>query len=211
MDGGRIFRALLSLVMNRSKATRIAATVGQFIAVLFIFMGFFFNPFLIFIGVFVYLGAQMEAEYTQTQSVLANLRVKDVMMTRAPVLREHEPLSLAVELLLQGQDKAFLVLNGEESVVGVVTQNDIIHGLSEKGKNVPVNEMMQVNFEVLDPDMLVNGVYSMMRQKSYSLLPVVLHGRLIGALDQDNIVEFVIIRNALQKYNENHPFERKAA
>jgi Zn-dependent protease len=50
MDGGRVLRALLSFKLKRHIATKIAARIGQFIAVGFIFLGFYSNPFLIFIG-----------------------------------------------------------------------------------------------------------------------------------------------------------------
>jgi len=50
MDGGRIFRALLSFKFSRTKATRIATALGQIIAVGFIIFGFYVSPMLIFIG-----------------------------------------------------------------------------------------------------------------------------------------------------------------
>lgn len=65
MDGGRILRALLAMKMNYLRATEIAATIGQGLAIFFGLIGFFSNPLLVFIAFFVFMGAQQEAAMTR--------------------------------------------------------------------------------------------------------------------------------------------------
>jgi Zn-dependent protease len=69
MDGGRVLRALLAMRMAPERATRIAARVGQGVAVVFGLVGLAVSPLLLVIGVFVWMGAQ--AEYALAASTEA--------------------------------------------------------------------------------------------------------------------------------------------
>src|SRR6478672_6355771 len=62
MDGGRVLRALLATRLRYVAATRLAARVGQVIAVIFVgaSLSRWGTPMLAFIGAFVFLGAQQE-------------------------------------------------------------------------------------------------------------------------------------------------------
>jgi Zn-dependent protease len=61
MDGGRVLRALLAMVTPYTRATQIAAWIGQALAIAFVIFGFFYSPILVFIGFSIFVGAQQEA------------------------------------------------------------------------------------------------------------------------------------------------------
>ncbi len=198
MDGGRVLRAMLSHVMDRVVATRIAARVGQFMAILFVFAGFFSNFWLIFIGVFIFLGAGGEASFETTKSILANYRVQDVLMTKYSILTPEDTLGKAVDLLLDGQEQEFLI--GDQSqVVGVLTRKGLIEGLSEFGKEVPVSKAMNSDFLELDPDMALKDVYQKMVTKGFSIGPVFKRSKLVGMIDRENIDELILVNQALSE------------
>ena len=200
MDGGRIFRALLSLRINRIKATRIASSLAQVIAILFIFLGLFSNPFLILIGIVVYLGAQMETQLTEAKFVLSGYKVKDVMMGNISMLKENDPLSKAIETLLNEQSKEFLVISNNsenKEVVGILTRDDIIRGLADKGKGTSISSVMTKEFKILAPEMPMEEVYSIMQQNGSTLLPVITNNKLEGALDLENVMEFIMVQTAI--------------
>ncbi|MBV8176696.1 MAG: site-2 protease family protein, partial [Verrucomicrobia bacterium] len=70
MDGGRVLRALLAMAMPYARATQIAAWIGQGLAIIFGVIGLFghpSNPLLIFIAIFIFIGAQQEAAMAQAK------------------------------------------------------------------------------------------------------------------------------------------------
>lgn len=199
MDGGRVFRALLSLRMSRHRATRISAQVGQFIAILFVFIGLFFHLFLVFIGIFIFLGANAESIYDSTSSVLERYKVRDVIMTHYTPLSPYETLENAVEHLLEGQDTDFLVSEGH-AVRGVLSRSDIFQGLKTYGKDGRVMKVMRTDFHPLTPEMDLHSVYQDMSQGGATVHPVFDdQDRLIGILNKENVQELLMVREILEK------------
>ena len=110
MDGGRILRAALAARLSWSRATQIAATIGQGLAFVFGFVGLFYNPLLIFIGIFVYLAAAAEAQNAQIREVATSVLVADVMITEFARLERSATLDQAIEMLLATTQHEFPVV-----------------------------------------------------------------------------------------------------
>jgi len=201
MDGGRVLRALLSIKIERAKATRIAALVGQAIAVVFVVLGFMFNPFLAFIGLFVFLGAQAEANLETTKALLSHIKVKDVLMRHFSTLKINEPLSNAVAILLDGQDESFIVKD-DGQIKGTLSKKEIIDGLSKFGKEVSVDKVMQTNVVKLHMEDNVNEIMLKFSDGTQTLMPVIEGDEIVGVINLQNINEFVQIQSAISKSEE---------
>ena len=75
MDGGRVFRALLSIPFGRVKATRIAAIAGQGLAFIFGFLALTTgNPLLLLIAVFVFVAAAAESSDVALRDMARDIR-----------------------------------------------------------------------------------------------------------------------------------------
>jgi Zn-dependent protease len=111
MDGGRVLRALLAMKLDYVQATQLAASVGHAMALLFGMLGLLSNPFLIFIALFVWVGATQEASMVQLRSALAGIPILRVMITDFRSLGPDDPLSQAVGHFLEGFQQDFPVVD----------------------------------------------------------------------------------------------------
>lgn len=196
MDGGRVLRAGLAQRMEYSRATQIAAGIGQGLAIVFGFLGLFLNPFLLFIALFVYLGAQAEAQFVKMRTSFRGFAVRDVMMTRFRTLAEQDTVSRAAAELLAGDQQDFPVLN-DHKVIGMLPRSDLIRTLA-KGRDVRIADVMRRDCGcVTDADSL-ESTYQRMKESGCSTLPVVRGGELIGMISLENIGEWTMIQDALQ-------------
>jgi Zn-dependent protease/predicted transcriptional regulator len=198
MDGGRVLRALLAMKFERHVATNIAARIGQVLAVGFVFLGFFSNPFLVFIGFFIFMGAQAETEFTLVKSLLKGYTVRDVLMQQYQTIESNETVKTAVAMLLNGQYRNFLVTEMGLSV-GTLSREEIIKALSEQGENVVIHTVMNKDLVYLDADSPLEDAYQQVQQSKSSLMLVTENKQQIGTLDSENILEFIMVKNALGK------------
>jgi Zn-dependent protease/predicted transcriptional regulator len=195
MDGGRVFRAILAFNMDRAKATRVAASAGQAFALFLGFMGLMFNPFLILIAMFVWIGASSESSVEHLKSLLAGKTVKTAMLTDFKTLSPTDPLARATELTLAGNQTDFpVVSNGVP--VGMLSQSDLLRGLNETGEHAQVGTYASeqaIGCDINDP--LENALEKLLKSRS-KMIPVTDDGRLIGIIDFQNILEFINFQSA---------------
>ena len=201
MDGGRVLRALLSYKLERHQATKIAARIGQALAIGFVLLGFYSNPFLIFIGIFVFMGAQIESEYTESKYMLKGYKVRDVLMKQYPTIDYNETLETAVKLMLDSQNKHFLVTeNGIP--MGTLNREQIIAALAKKEGETKLSSIMDRELILLQADNLLEDVFELVYKNKSTLMLVIDDNQLIGTLDTENLLEFILINEV--KANRAH-------
>jgi Zn-dependent protease/CBS domain-containing protein len=198
MDGGRVLRALLALNMDHTKATQIAAFVGQGMAVLFGFIGLFTDPFLLFIALFVWIGAEQEASMTQIKNSLGGIPVSRAMLTHYVSLAPNDSLAHVVELILAGSQQDFPVVDNGR-VVGVLDREAFIRALTKKGQSAIVAEVMRRDVPQVDTHEMVDSALARLNDSQVKTLPVTHAGELVGLITSENITEFLMIRSALRK------------
>jgi Zn-dependent protease len=195
MDGGRVLRAALALRFDYVRATRIAAAIGRTFAVLFGIAGFFANPFLVFIAIFVWMGATGESWSVQLQSALRGLPVERVMIRDLVTLHPDDTLGRAVEHLLAGFQQDFPVVDAGD-VVGVLTRTDLVKALSQHGRDAGVGAAMRSDFLAAHPGEPLEEAFARLQGSKCHTMPVVSDGKLMGVLTLENVGEFFMVHGA---------------
>lgn len=196
MDGGRVLRALLAMRLERSRATRIAAFVGQILAVWMGLFGFFYSPLLMFIALFVWIGALAEAGSANLKSLLAGVSVVDATLTEMQNISPHDSLSRVIDLTLAGSQKDFPVMS-DGAVAGVLTQAALLQGLQAQGGDAQVRDWMRRDVPHIEAREPLGNALERLRDSPCKLLPVTEAGRLVGFIDIDNITELIRFQETL--------------
>jgi len=199
MDGGRVLRAVLASRLGRRRATRIAAGVGQLLAVglgLLGLLGATTNPFLVVLALFVFFGARTEARTVEAETAFEGFTVRAAMMTRFRTLESQDSLGTAVAALLAGSQQDFPVVQAGH-LVGLLRRNDLVEALTRGDASRPIAEVMIRALPAAEIDEPLREVVTRMHAGGHATLPVLEQGRLAGLLTYENISEFVVVRNAL--------------
>jgi Zn-dependent protease/CBS domain-containing protein len=186
MDGGRILRALLAERMDYVHATRRAVTIGQVFAMLLMMIGLVWNVWLVLVGFFLFLGAQMEDRSVVFQSVLETVRMEEVMLTQFAILSPADTLEDALSKAVHTLQDDFPVVRGME-MVGVINKARIVEALRREG-NSYVQPAMVRSFEVAKRTDSLATAFRKLGSRGLSMIPVVDSGRLVGIVTMQNLM-----------------------
>jgi Zn-dependent protease/CBS domain-containing protein len=198
MDGGRVLRALLASRMSYPKATQMAASTGQALALVLGFIGLFTNPVPLFIGLFVWIGASQEAGAVQIRLTLSGTPARAAMLTDFDELQSGDTLADAVRLTLRGSQHDFPVME-EGGVTGILTRADLLVALAKYGQDHPLTAVMRREFLTAESTEMLEIVFQRLQECDCHTMPVVRDGRLVGLITMDNLGEYLLTEVELQK------------
>lgn len=198
MDGGRIFRAFLSMFQPREKATKVAAYIGFVIAIVFIFLGIFYNPFLIILGAFIILSASSESSMVSTQTMLEGHTAGEIVMHSFASLDKDVTVAEAAATILDAQANNFTVMSGDEEIIGTLKRDQIIKALSSPGHHhISITQIMTPVTQTIPADTPLKDLYTNELLRTNVMVPVTYEGMVIGVINFENIMEFLAIKQAV--------------
>ena len=198
MDGGRVLRALLATRMSYARATQIAATVGQGFAFVFGFIGLIWNPFLIFIALFVYIGASQEAALAQMKDVSRRFPVSSAMVREFRTLAADATLEEAVDALLATSQHDFPVMDETGNVAGLLTRHNLISALRKNDPTLRVGDVMRRDIPTVTTGTRFEDAFRIMQECDCPAVPVLDRmKRLVGLLTPENVTELMMVQSAM--------------
>ena len=118
------------------------------------------------------------------QDDFPKMRVKDVMTSKVITVGENQTRQQAARLLTQHRISGLPVVNGDQVVVGVVTEHDII---SKDGSRV--QDIMTRGVISVSEDTDLEEVGHLLVQKRIKRLLVLDEGKLVGIVSRSDLVK----------------------
>ncbi len=194
MDGGRVLRAFLAKRMPIHQATAIAADIGRGFAIVFGIIGLlWFNPILIIIAVFVYLGAGQEATMVKYSHLLEGVSVGDAMSSPVTYITPGSSVDSVVQAMYNTKHLGFPVIDNG-TLIGVVTLHDINHISSIDREAMIVKDVMTRDPATLPPEAPLTDALKLMSTMNIGRVPVVKGGQVEGIVTRTDILRFLELK-----------------
>jgi Zn-dependent protease len=189
LDGGRMLRAVLAMLMEPRRATFIATRVGQFIAIAIGVVGLFTgNILLALTAVIIFFGAGQEHVADQARSILSTRRAGDVYNKHAITLTIGDRVSTVANYLLTSYQSDFVVIHGQQPI-GIVSRHDVLQAMASDTRDRYVQEIMRRTFASVPMYMTLDAVQQKMTEQGVRVVAVYDGPIYLGLLSIEDLAE----------------------
>ncbi|MBL0084264.1 MAG: site-2 protease family protein [Saprospiraceae bacterium] len=190
MDGGRIFRALLSFRYGRAKATRIAGWAGRIIALAFVIYGLYTQDYLFaFLGLFIFVMAKVEMNEIIVLEKLTRFKVRDFCRYQFTTLHISDNYANAMEIMKRTGESFFLVIDSLGYPAGYLMPP--MQADSTIETELPsASALMNPKLVVVEEDLTLKEAYEIMQKQQCPFLVI---------QNEDQKVKAVIDKDAISR------------
>ena len=211
LDGGRVLRALFLRHQDPVQATRRAVSLGQLFSTAFLFAGMAgaiygrdWSYWLMLVGLFLFVGGQLEDRSAVFRAVLASVRMEDVMLTEFATLSPADTLEGALAKAVHTLQDDFPVIRGSE-LVGVISRQRILENLRHEG-NGYVQAAMNRIFDVAQRRDSLASAFRKITGQGATLIPVVDGDHLVGIVTLQNLMHSMALLAETRKLQRSAPY-----
>lgn len=202
LDGGRMLRAALAMVLGFRRATRIATSLGQGIAVLLGIFGIVSGNFLLaLVAVFIFFGAGQENAEGQARTMLTTMRVGDAYNRHALTLQIGDRVSKVVDYILTSYQPDFAVMQGSHPI-GIITRDDVLRALASDARDLYVTGIMQRDIVRVPATTTLDEVRQLMNERATRVVAVYEGETYLGLVSIEDISEAYAVLAFLQRQQD---------
>jgi len=145
LDGGRVLRATLGFFTNYAQATRVAATVGRYLAIglgiVAITMG---QIWLTMIALFIFFAGGQEAQAVEARTVLRTAKAGQALSGETVALSPQATVGQAASMLLSVRQPEVVVLDPVSgNLLGITSRRKIVQAMQAGQWYRRVTEIME--------------------------------------------------------------------
>src|SRR5215208_669397 len=182
---------LLAARLGALRATEIASRVGQLFAAAFFLIGLLGGNFLLaLIAVFIFFGANGEAQMVRQRELTRGLSVSDVMGTKpnTETVTPSHTFGQVLDSVIHGYQEDFPVVDENGNLVGMITREEIMAAAHSPQRYSSVRELMKTNVPTISPEAdLFEEALPILQQSGLRALPVTETGELVGMLTIEDV------------------------
>ena len=200
MDGGRILRALLAMVLPHHRATQISTRIGHMLAIAMGLIGLMIgNVILVAIAVFIFLAASSEAQLEKVRHAVGGTPVGHVMVTGQAQLMVSDPIQRAADAILHSDNEEFPVLNADGSLAGFLLRPDILESMGQSGGEATAGQKMRRDIPIVPLQFRAEKAAEMIAGGAPIVGVVDARGRFAGLVNWRNLLDAQAIKDASQQ------------
>jgi Zn-dependent protease/predicted transcriptional regulator len=195
MDGGRVLRSFYARRMSYVKATKSAAAVGKFFAILMAIFGILIgNLWFPLIALFIYAGASEEERSTQASVSLENILVKDIMTKEVVSVPPSMNVEDLIQFMFEKKHMGYPVVESG-NLKGIVTFTDIQRVPTIDRPVMRVSDIMTRDIISVPSDAQASDVLKLVTSKNIGRVLVIDNGSLVGVLSRTDLVRILKLRS----------------
>lgn len=116
------------------------------------------------------------------------IRAKALMTENVITVNENATITEAVKLMLNKHVASLLVIKNNQPIA-IVTENDIIKGVSSQSSEAKVKNVMSKNFLIIDPNTNYSYIVKKLREEQIRKFPVIENNKLVGIITETDIID----------------------
>ena len=142
MDGGRVARALMTIVWGGARATLVASLFGQLLAAVVIVAAIYTEQIVFgVLGVLVFVAAYNERRVSRIRIALGRFTAREVVSSAQVTLAPDDSIGTALDRALKASQSHFAVLQGGQ-LVGTISRGQIVSAAASRGPSAFVGGSM---------------------------------------------------------------------